>query len=163
MARVISEQSTATPVATDNYRSTDALNMAGRFVAVVAAAVPTIIGLIALAKTDWNGQGFDAPAVEVAGMTFRPWIAVATVFLGILAMAAAVSWDRESKIFTGAILVAIGIAIIVANPTIEAIPLTNRMGWMAIIVGGIIAAVGIIAGQTWASRRIRHRGSADYV
>ena len=69
------------PVATTEYRSTDTLNMVGRFVAVVAAAVPTIIGLIALAKFDWNGFGFDAPAVSVAGMAFRPWVAVATVVL----------------------------------------------------------------------------------
>jgi predicted membrane channel-forming protein YqfA (hemolysin III family) len=114
--------------------------------------------VIALAQTDWSGSGFDAPAVTVADMTFRPWIAVATVVLGIMALAAAASWDRESKIFTGAILVAVGIVIVVATPTVEAVALSSRMGWMAILVGGIIAVVGLIAGQTWASRR----ATADY-
>ena len=135
-------------------RAGDSLNMVGRFVAVVAAAVPTIIGLIALAKFDWSGLGFDAPAVSVAGMTFRPWIAVATVVLGVLALAAAVSWDRGSKLFMGAILVALGVAIVVATPTVEAVVLNTRMGWMAIIVGGVIAIVGLFTGLAWSTRRV---------
>jgi len=138
------------------YHASETLNMAGRFVAVVAAAVPTIIGLIALAKIDWSPLGMDAPAVTVAGMTFRPWIAIATVLLGLFSLAAAVSWDRESKLFTGALLVALGIAIVVATPTVEGVVLNSRMGWMAIIVGAVLAFVGVVCGQTWASRRV-HR------
>ena len=99
-----------------------------RFVAVVAAAVPTIIGAIALADIQWSPLGFDAPPVTVAGMVFRPWVAIATVVLGLLALAAAVSWDRESKVFMGALLVAAGIAIVVANPTVEGIVLVDRDG-----------------------------------
>jgi hypothetical protein len=140
-------------VTTTDYRTSDALNTIGRFVAVVAAAVPTIIGLIALAKFDWSGAGLNSPAVVVADMTFRPWIAIGTVVLGVLALAAAVSWDRESKLFMGAILVAVGIAIVVANPTIESVVLSDRMGWMAIITGGVIAVVGLLTGRSWASRR----------
>jgi hypothetical protein len=141
-------------VASTEYAGADTINMIGRFVAVVAAAVPTIIGLIALAKFNWNGFGFDAPAVTVAGMAFRPWVAVATVVIGVLALAAAVSWDRESKLFMGAILVAAGIAIVVANPTVEGIVLADRMGWMAIISGGVIAVAGLLTGRSWATHRV---------
>jgi hypothetical protein len=142
------------------YHANDALNMVGRFVAVVAAAVPTIIGLIALAEINWSPLGMDAPAVTVAGMTFRPWVAIGTVVLGLLALAAAVSWDRESKLFMGAVLVAVGIAIVAATPTIEGIVLNSRMGWMAIIVGAVLAIVGLLVGQTWATRRV---GRGDVV
>ncbi len=164
MARTVVHDTAAEPgrgVVTD-HRTGDLLNLVGRFVAVVAAAVPTIIGAIALADIQWSPLGFDAPPVTVAGMVFRPWVAVATVVLGLLALAAAVSWDRESKLFMGALLVAVGIAIVVANPTVEGIVLVDRMGWMAIIVGGVLALVGLITGRTWASRRVS-RGDVGYV
>ena len=73
------------------------------------------------------------------------------------------SWDRESKLFTGAVLVALGIAIVVATPTVEGIVLNSRMGWMAIIVGAVLAVVGVVAGQTWASRRVRGTTSVGTV
>ncbi len=146
---VVREPDTVEPA----HRAGDTLNMIGRFVAVVAAAVPTLIGLIALAKFNWSGQGMDAPAVTVAGMVFRPWIAVVTTGLGVLALAAAVSWDRASKLFMGAILVAVGIAVLVANPTFQGVVLTDRMGWMSVIVGAVIALAGLLTGHTWGSRR----------
>ena len=164
MERAVSDQGVTAPagaVAVDDRRAADMVNTIGRVVAIVAAAVPIILGLIALSKFDWSALGFDAPAVVVADMTFRPWVAVATVVLGLLALGAAVSWDRESKLFIGAVLVAIGIAILIAKPTIEGVVLNDRMAWMAIIVGGVLAAVGIVAGQTWASRRVRRH--ATYV
>jgi hypothetical protein len=157
MARTVVQDTAAEPgsaVVTD-HRTGDVLNLVGRFVAVVAAAVPTIIGAIALADIQWSPLGFDAPPVTVAGMVFRPWVAIATVVLGLLALAAAVSWDRESKVFMGALLVAVGIAIVVANPTVEGIVLVDRMGWMAIIVGGVLAVAGLVTGRAWASRRVR--------
>ena len=159
MERAISDQGvpvSADAVVADDRSSAAMVNMIGRVIAMVAAAVPVILGLIALSKFDWSGLGFDAPAVVVADMAFRPWIAVATVVLGLLALGAAVSWDRESKLFMGAILAAIGIAILLAKPTIEGVVLNDRMGWMAIIVGAVLAVVGILTGKTWASRRVRN-------
>ncbi len=165
MARTVvrDDQTMASADAVTDYRASDALNVIGRFVAAVAAAVPVVVGLIALAKLDWSGFGMNAPPVTVAGMMFRPWIAIATVALGLLALAAAVSRDRESKLFMGAVLVAVGIAIVVANPTVENVALTDRMGWMAIIVGAVLAVVAVLAGQSWASRRVRHTERAEYV
>lgn len=138
---------------TDRTSDTHLLNLVARIVGIVAASVMTIIGLIAVAKIDWDPAGFDAPAVNVADMSFGPWIAIGTVVLGLLALVAAVSWDRESKLFMGAVLAAIGIAIVIANPTVDDVTLTDRMGWFALIVGAVLAAVGVIAGQSWVSRR----------
>lgn len=140
------------PVITDGT-AVDTTNMIGRFVAVVAAAVPTLISLIALVQFDWSATGFDSPAVTVAGMAFRPWLAIGTLILGLLALAAAVSWDRESKLFIGAIFVAIGIVLLIASPTVEDVVLSSRMAWMFLIVGAVIALVGLVAGRSWASRR----------
>ena len=111
---------------------------------------------------DWSGYGFNAPPYPVADMTSRPWIVVGTVVLGLLALAAAVSWDRASKLFMGAIFVAVGIAIVAGNPTVENVVLTDRMGWIAIIVGAVLAVVAVLAGQSWASRRVHRTNPAEY-
>ncbi|MBI2704798.1 MAG: hypothetical protein HYX32_05855 [Actinobacteria bacterium] len=138
-------------VADDN--TIDTVNIIGRFIALVAAAVPTIIGLIALTQFDWTGTGFDSPAVNVAGMSFRPWLAIGTLILGVLAMAAASSWDRESRLFIGALFVAIGVVLFVANPIVEGVVLTNRMAWMFVLVGAVVGLIGLLTGRSWASRR----------
>jgi hypothetical protein len=148
VARVAYEE----PIVAES-RAVDATNMIGRFVAVVASAVPTIISLIALVQFDWSATGFDSPAVTVAGMAFRPWLAIGTLILGLVAMAAAASWDRESKLFIGAVFVAIGIVLLIATPTVEDVVLSNRMAWMFLLVGVVIALVGLLTGRTWASRR----------
>lgn len=134
------------------YRAADALNVTVRVIAAIASGVMTVIGLIALAKINWSPQGMDAPAVRVAGMTFRPWIAIAVTALGFLALAASISRNRESKLFMGAVLIAVGIAVVIADPTVERVVLNGRMGWMAIIVGVIVALAGLVVGQTWVSR-----------
>ncbi len=153
-----------TPTATRRpagYAAADALNVTVRVVAAVAAGVMTVIGLIALARFNWSPQGMDAPAVSVAGMIFRPWIAIATAALGFLALAASVSRNRESKLFMGAVLMAVGIAVIIADPTLENVVLTDRIGWMSIVVGLIVAVAGLVVGQTWASRGRRGTVAVD--
>ena len=152
---VVHDDPTTTTHGTATYRAADALNVTVRVIAAIASGVMMVIGLIALAKINWSAQGMDAPAVRVAGMTFRPWIAIATAGLGLLALAASVSWNRESKLFMGAILMAVGIAVVIAEPTLEGVVLTDRIGWMSIIVGFVVALAGLVVGQTWSSRRGR--------
>src|SRR5689334_21468933 len=74
-----------------------------RVIAAIAAAVPTIIGLIALARVDWGNGGFDAAAVSSAGMTFTPAVALGTFVAGLLALIAACTYDRASKLIMGAL------------------------------------------------------------
>jgi hypothetical protein len=154
MARTVVHDDTATATqGTATYRAADALNVTVRVIAAVAAGVMTVIGLIALAKFNWSAQGMDAPAVRVAGMTFRPWIAIATTGLGLLALAASVSRSREAKLLMGAILLAVGIAVVIADPTLERVVLTDRLGWMSIVVGLVVVLAGLVVGQTWTSGR----------
>jgi hypothetical protein len=136
-------------------RSTDSSgrNIAARVLALVAAAVPTIVGLIALARISWGDQGLDAPAVSVAGMTFSPWIAIATLVAGLIGLGAAATWDRESKFGVGAIMVCGGIAIVAANPVVQQVTLTDRMGAMYILVGAVLVVAGLLAGRGWSTRR----------
>jgi hypothetical protein len=141
--------------AVSETRTSDAnvFNLVARILAIVAAAVPTIVGLIAVAKVDWGGPGLDAPAVNVADMVFRPWAAIVTLVLGLLALLAAVSWDRESKLVVGAVLGCIGIAILAANPKIQDVAVNDRTGWMYVLVGVVLILAGLLARQGWTTRR----------
>ena len=58
-------------VATERAGGWD-MNMLFRLIAVVAAGVMTVIGLIAVAKVSWGDNGFDAAPVDVAGMSSHP-------------------------------------------------------------------------------------------
>ncbi|MFN8040813.1 MAG: hypothetical protein U0Q07_16475 [Acidimicrobiales bacterium] len=145
MARI----STRPPVADDvvydgpSPEARDAWNLALRVIGGVAGAVPFIIGLIAVVRLDW-GQGFDAPPVEVAGMPFTVGVALATVVAGLFALVAGASWDRESKLVVGAILICLGIAVFLAGPSTGRLVVIDRHGWMAVLVGGVLVAVGLL-------------------
>ena len=77
------------------------LNVMARVLALVAAAVPTIVGLLAVADIDWSGNGFDAPAVTVADIRFTPAVAVAVLAAGVIGLIAAATRDRASKLVVG--------------------------------------------------------------
>lgn len=129
--------------AIDDRPATNTANMVGRFLAVVATAIPTVIGLMAIVQFDWSTTGLDSPAVTTAGMSFRPWLAIGTLIIGLVALAAAAGWDREYKLFIGALLVAIGLVVLSANPTIDDVVLGDRMGWMHLIAGAVLALTGL--------------------
>ncbi len=156
MARISTRPAarTADPVVVDDggasAEARDAWNLALRVIGGVAGAVPFVIGLIAVVRLDW-AQGFDAPPVEVAGMPFTVGVALATVVGGLFALVAGASWDRESKLVVGAILVCIGIAVFLAGPTTGRLAVIDRHGWMAVYVGGVLVAVGLLL------RPVRHQ------
>jgi len=155
------ERPTEPAIETSEVRGTDAnpVNLLARVLALVAAAVPTVIGFIALARIDWTTQGMDAPAVAVAGMSFRPWVAIATLVVGLIAVLAAATSDRESKLVIGALLACGGVAIVVVNPKVQQVALSDRMGWMYVLVGAVLVVAGLLAGQTWSTRRQVQRTS----
>ena len=128
----------------------DTFDLILRLIAGVVAAIPTIIGIIALARIDWSNGGMDAPAVRVADMLFTPWVAVATVVGGVLAIVAAASWDRELKFIVGALLCCVGVAILIADSTAARWDLGRRHGWMSVGVGAVLILTGILT---------RHRSS----
>jgi len=134
-------------------KDASALNVLARVLALVAAAVPTIVGLLALAKIDWSGNGFDAPAVTVADIRFTPWVAVAVLAAGVIGLIAAATRDRASKLVVGALYAIAGFVIVVANPTVQHVVLSDRLGWMAIVVGAVMIVAGLLAAQRTVVRR----------
>jgi hypothetical protein len=127
-----------------------------RIMAMAAAAVPTIIGLIALARLHWADFGMDAPAVGVADISFRPWIAIATTAIGVICLVAAATWDRESKIVVGGLVAAAGVAVLVAHPSIQQVALTDRLGWMFVAVGAVLIIAGLLVGSVWSNQHNQH-------
>ncbi len=134
-------------------RDASGLNVLARVLGLVAAAVPTIVGLMAVADIDWSGNGFDAPAVTVAGIRITPVVAVAVLAAGVVGLLAAAMRDRGSKLAVGAIYVVVGIVVVLVNPVVQDIALSDRLGWMAILVGAVMVVSGIFAVQRTMVRR----------
>ncbi len=139
----------------DQVTTSDAsgVNVLARVLGLVATAVPTIVGLIAVADIDWSGNGFDAPPVTVAGIRLSPAVAVALLAAGVVGLLAAAMRDRGSKLAVGAIYVIAGIVIVLANPIVQNVHLSDRLGWMAILVGAVMLVAGLLAVQRTTVRR----------
>jgi hypothetical protein len=123
-----------------------------RFLAVIAAAILTVVGLIAMARIDWDA-GMDAPAVGVADMAFTPEVAIATVVLGLLAIGCAAARDGDVRMTMGAIISAVGVAILLLNGDGNELQLGDRHGWLAFGVGAVLAVSGLLAPRGFISRR----------
>jgi peptidoglycan/LPS O-acetylase OafA/YrhL len=140
-------------------------NIVLRVLGVAAAGVMTVIGLIAVAQISWSADGFDAPAVDAAGMTFTPEVAVAVAVTGLIALVAAASADRASKLVVGALLVCAGIVILATDTIAEPDwAFENAQGWLAIAVGATLIVVAVLMQVVWASshRTVRQRRPMAY-
>lgn len=136
-------------------RSWDA-SIVFRLIAVVAAAVMTTIGLIAVARMSW-GDGFDAAPVDVAGMTFTPEIAVTIAGAGLIALLVAALADRASKLVVGALLVIGGIVVMLADPSEPDWAFDDGQAWLAIGVGATLVVVALLMQAAWSTARRVHR------
>lgn len=134
-------------------RDASGLNVLARVLGLLAAAVPTIVGLIAIADIDWSGNGFDAPAVTVAGIRLTPIVALALLVAGVVGLLAAAVRDRGSKLAVGAIFAVVGIVVVLANPVVQDVALSDRLGWMVILVGAVMVVSGMFAVQRTMVRR----------
>jgi hypothetical protein len=141
----------------DEYddQGAEALVNIARFVAVIAAGILLVIGIIAAIEIDWDPAGFDAPAVEVAGMSFTPEVAVATVVLGLIALGAAAVRAGDVRLTIGALLAALGVGIILATDGTNDLALADRHGWLAVSVGAVIAISGLLSPRGGVVRRRR--------
>jgi hypothetical protein len=115
-----------------------------RIIAAIAAAVPMVLGLIAVARVSWSNGGFDAAPVAVAGMTFTPTIAVATLAIGVIGLLAAASRDRASKLVLGVVFICGAIAIFAVEPDSGRIVLSNNHAWVLGIVGVVFVIVSVL-------------------
>jgi hypothetical protein len=131
--------------------SWDAVNNVLRVVGIVAGAVAVVIALVAAARLDW-GNGFDAEAVSVVGMDFTPAIAIATGVAGLIALAAAAAADRAAKLLVGAVLACVGVAVLIAGDTASDLDLASGHGWLALVIGAILVATGVLMHRGWTTR-----------
>jgi hypothetical protein len=153
----------APPAAADEaMRPTDRSegNGALRVIASLVAAVPIAWSAIALLRLDPDA-GLDAVPVTVAGLSFTPAVAFATLLIGLIAVAAAVSDDRASKLGIGALLACIGIAVLLAGTARTDFDLQAGHGWMALVVGLALVAAGLaMRVEPLARPAVRDRGLA---
>jgi hypothetical protein len=120
-----------------------------RVVASVAAAVVIAIGAIALLRIDWGDAGLDAVPVSVAGLAFSPLMAITTLAVGVVALLAAVSPDRGSKLFVGVLLIVAGIVVLIADiAPAGRWAIEDGHGWLAIVIGGVLVAAGVLLRPT---------------
>lgn len=151
-------------VVTDDYVEESApVGPVARAVALVTSAALAIVGLVAAAQIDWSNGGFDAPSVQVLDMPFTPAVAVATALLGILAIGASAGRAGEGKIVMGAILAAVGVAILIADGRPVEAELVNRHGWLAIGVGVILMLAGLMSGRMGVRRTVQRDERMDLV
>jgi hypothetical protein len=138
-------------------RSWDA-SIVFRLIAVVAAAVMTVIGLIAVAQISW-GDGFDAAAVDVAGIAFTPEVAVTVAAAGLVALVAAATADRASKLVVGALLVCAGVVVLATDTVTEPDwAFDDGLGWLAIGVGATLIVMAVLMQAAWSTHRVhQHR------
>jgi len=117
-------------------------NIAVRVVATVAAAVPVAWSLVAMVRLD-RDVGLDAVPVEVWGLAFTPAAAIATLAIGLIALAAAVADDRASKLAIGALLACIGVAGLLAGTALADLDLEAGHAWLALALGLVLIAAGV--------------------
>lgn len=133
--------------------ATDAWNTAVRVAAMVAAAVPTVVGSIALLRIDWS-ESLDSPGVQVNDLWFSPEIALLTAGLGLIALFVAASASSESKAGFGVFLAILGVAMIVLSDETDAeLLLQDKHGWMMMVVGGALILSALVLRSGWVVRR----------
>ncbi|HMS87827.1 MAG TPA: hypothetical protein PKE56_05255 [Acidimicrobiales bacterium] len=132
-------------VVADQVRDRAGLSQAARAVALVAGAVVTVIGLIAALRIDWGTAEFDAPLVSAADMAFSPTTAVFTAVLGFFLIGAAASHDSPARITLGAIPAALGAAILLLEDVGTSWNVSDRHGWLALLVGGVFVVAGLLS------------------
>jgi hypothetical protein len=149
----------AAPVPT--YSETDLLSagMLPRLIGLVAGGVATFIGLIAVARVTWSDHGIHAPAVTVASITFQPVVAIATLVIGLLALAAAAGGDRDGKLVLGVLLICVGLAIHFGGTTASRWQLGDRIAWLSGLVGAALVLSGVL---THSARVVRHASNDGY-
>ena len=129
----------------------------GRIFGLIAGAVVTLIGVIALAKINWDNVQFDAPVVAFAGMTFTPIVAGITTLIGIILIGMASVREGDSRVAIGAVLATIGVGLVSATELQRSWTMTDRQGWLAIAVGVIFVLAGLLTqGRSFTSRRRSH-------
>ena len=135
--------------------TSDPVNSILRALGAIAGGVAVVIGIVALIRVNWDA-GFDAFPVGVAGMAFTPAVAIATLVVGLIAVAAAVSPAREPKLAVGGILTCVGLGILIAGSSRSKLDLVARHGWFALAIGVVLLLTGLLMRDRLETRRVVH-------
>jgi hypothetical protein len=122
----------------------DAWNGVLRVVAVVAACVPLVAGLVGVARVDWSFDGFGSAPVLVDRMVMSPWIAVITSAIGLVGVLVAASVYRQPKLVWGALMACAGLVVLIAEPTVDHVVLNHRYGLLLFVPGLVLAAAALL-------------------
>jgi hypothetical protein len=116
-----------------------------RIIGLVTGAAVTILGIVALAKVDWQNAEIDRPLVAIQSMTFSPVVAGVTVAIGLVLILLAAARDGGTQVAFGAILAVLGVAILFADELHRSWSVTDRNGWLALGIGAITLLCGFLA------------------
>lgn len=149
-------------VVSDRVSDRSGLARAARMLALVVGAGVTLLGLVAALRVDWEAAEYDAPLVSVADYTFTPTTAVVTAGLGLLLIGAAAAYFSPARITMGAIVATVGVAILLADDLATGWNVSDRHGWLALLVGVVFIGAGLLSEHTDIEhRRAVTRTSAD--
>lgn len=132
----------------------DELAIVFRVLAAIGGAVLLIFSLVALARINWDAHWMDAPAVQVANVTFTPIVAIAFGVVGLLALLVAASRDHAAKIVLGALMVCAGVVVLIVQSSSDRFTLKDGSnagrvilepahGWMLVGVGAVLVIAGL--------------------
>lgn len=133
---------------------TDGVSQALRVVALVAATIVTVIGLIALLRVEWSAADWDTPIVRVADLAFTPAVAGITAALGFVLIIGAALRSGTARIWLGAVLTTVGIVLVLAEGVESRWHVGDRHGWLAVGIGVVFLITGLLTD----GRRIAGRG-----
>jgi hypothetical protein len=125
-------------------------------IAVVAGAVTVILGIVATARIEWSGMTsaqLDEPMSEVMDMTFTPILAIGTIVLGLLLILVAATRAGTAEMVLGAILAAVGVAILAVEDVQASWNVQDRHGVLALGIGAVFVLAGLITDRGFHVRR----------
>ena len=82
---------------------------------------------------------------QAADMPFSPTTALFPSVLGFFLIGAAASHDSPARITLGAITAALGAAILLLEDVGTSWNVSDRHGWLALLVGGVFVVAGLLS------------------
>jgi hypothetical protein len=134
----------------------DAPSQIARVLATLTGFAMTILGIAAVVGIEWDGmtrERLDEPMAEVLDMAFTPVTALVTLAVGLLLLIVAAARMAAGSMVFGALLAAVGIAILAVDGTHTSWQVADRHGWVALAAGLIFLLAGLIMENGWSVRR----------
>jgi hypothetical protein len=134
----------------------DGPSQLARVIAAVTGFAMTILGIAAVVGIEWDGMTrdrFDEPMAEVFDMAFTPVTALVTLGVGLVLLVIAAARMAGAAMVFGALLAAVGVAILAVDGTHSSWQVADRHGWVALAAGLVFLLAGLIMENGWSVRR----------